>query len=288
MGKSSAKMKEALNGFLLIGICLLLSGSAVWADDTELAFPKHTFALGVGVSYFDWEEDVPPVHVKRDGWMHEVVAGYTYHDKVMLNASLNYSRGELDYDGYTRTSTPDGGVEYTPSKTDTDSYIVECRGLIGYDFMFRAKHLLTPFLGIGYRYWNREHSKPRGFDIDTEYWYAPIGIKTHSPLSDSWTWGMSLEYDLFWYGEVDSEVPNEPRLHLDSGYGARFSLRFGRQLTKNAALSLEPYITYWDINKSDVEFVALPGPDPELYDVRGAWEPESETVSYGLRVSLEF
>ena len=36
-----------------------------------------------------------------------------------------------------------------------------------------------------------------GVEREIKYWYSPLGLKTYSQLSDNWTWGMSVEYDLF-------------------------------------------------------------------------------------------
>jgi len=273
VGRCIERLTEVLRIWMLTCLCLLFLSGSAWAEDSELLVPRHTFGIGVGVSYYDYVEDLPPFDIKVDGLMYGVIGNYTYHNKIMFNASLEYSRGDLDYDGSFQRRVP--------VKADQEVWIVESRGLIGYDYKFGGKHMVTPFLGIGYRYANDDQKpEPRGWERELEYWYSPIGIRTLSPLSDNWTWGMSLEYDLFWDGEADYDVPTLPTIDFDSGYGARFSLRFGRQMTENAALSFEPYITYWDIDETDGE--AWPERGGRVY------EPDNETTTYGLRVSVEF
>jgi hypothetical protein len=278
------KMKETLRICLLISICFFVLSTVAFGDDIKPIVPKHSFGIGLETMYFDYEEE--DIDMKEDGFMYGLIGKYTYHGdgKLMINASLEYVAGDdLDYDGQTW-----GG---TPLKEDTDGWIVQSRGLIGYDYVFNGKHLITPFIGIAYRYWNDDLGGIGGYEREIEYWYSPIGIKTVSPLPDKWTWGISAEYDLFWSGKVKSHLSdalaglNDPEVDQDfgDGYGLRFSVRFERELTKNYALSIEPYIRYWDIDKSDTETLSYYG-TPIGY----VYEPENETTSYGLRLSFVF
>ena len=66
------------------------------------------------------------------------------------------------------------------------------------------------------------------------------------------------------------------------GYGIRGSLRFKGKLTENYALSIEPYVIYWDIDDSDIATIIYMG-TPYIF-----WEPANETLSIGLRLSFEF
>jgi hypothetical protein len=110
--------------------------------------------------------------------MYGAIGSYTCHDEIMFHTSLEYTQGVIDYDG----ATPDG----TSLKEDADDWIFEWRGLVGYDFT-PSGHLITPFLGVGYRYWNDEIDGPSGYEREITYWYSPIGIETISPLSGAWT-----------------------------------------------------------------------------------------------------
>jgi len=277
-------MKETLRNCLLVSICFFVLSAVAFADDTKSIAPKHSFGIGLETMYFDYEED--SVDMEEDGFMYGLIGDYTYHgdDKLMLKASLEYAAGnDLDYDG----KTWDG----TPVKEDTDDWIVECRGLIGYDYVLNGKNLITPFVGIAYRYWNDDIGGIGGYEREIEYWYSPIGIRTVSPLSDKWTWGISAEYDLFWSGKVKSHLSdvdsglNDPEVDQDfgDGYGLRFSVQFNWELNKNYALSIEPYIRYWHIDKSDTKTLSYYG-TPIGY----VYEPENETTSYGLRLSIAF
>jgi len=290
--RGTGKRTGFLTIWMLMCLCLLFLPAIAFAGDGGHMVPKHRFAVGAGVSHFDNEENAEGAErggPEWDGWMYGVAGSYTYHDDIMISASVHISTGDLDYAGGTTRLFPGGGTEEEPAKKEADSNTLECRGLLGYDLSFRGKHLITPFVGMGYRYWKEERGGVGGYQREVAYWYCPVGIKTYSPLSGQWMWGMDLEYDLFLDGEVDSSISGMPSFHYDSGYGARFSLCFTRELTKKMALSFEPFITYWDIDPSDPELFALPGgSDGQQYTVFPFIEPENDTTTYGLWISLAF
>jgi hypothetical protein len=254
--------------------------------------PKHSFAIGVGLSHFDNEEKAGSTEREGpewDGWMCGVAGDYTYHHDIMIGASVYFSAGDLDYTGGTTRLFSGGRTVEEAVKKEADSHTVECRGLFGYDFPFRGRHLITPFIGMGYRYWNEDRGGIGGYEREVAYWYCPIGIRTSSPLSGCWIWEMDMEYDLLLDGEVDSNLSGMPTFHCDSGYGARVSLSFRRALAKGVALSVRPYITYWDIDASDPELFGLPGAsEGEEPTIFSFYEPENRTMTYGLWVSVVF
>lgn len=283
VGRCVDRLLGVLNISMLTCICFLFLCRSACGEETEPIVAKHTFGIGVGASYFEYAEDVPLGEVKIDGPMYEVAGDYTYHDDIMLSVSVNYSAGDHDYDGFVHTTDRDGSGEWSPLKSDHDTQVVEGRCLIGYDYVFRGRHLVTPFLGVGYRYWNDDGEEVFGTEREIEYWYSPIGVMTHGPLSNTWHWGTSLEYDLFWDGDVDSGIADSPTINLDSGYGVRFCLCFMRPVTENIDLSVEPYITYWDIERARELIYTVPG-------VGSVWavEPKNDTTTYGLHVSVRF
>jgi len=111
-------------------------------------------------------------------------------------------------------------------------------------------------------------------------------------LAENWTGGITAEYDLFLGGTVKSHLSdvysgwNDPEVDQDAldGYGLRFSVHFTRTFEERGhSLSFEPYIRYWDIDESDTETLTENG-SPIGYVL----EPENETLSYGIRLSLSF
>ncbi|MFP4572218.1 MAG: autotransporter outer membrane beta-barrel domain-containing protein [Desulfobacterales bacterium] len=284
-------MKVFLKSFLLLIFCLLVSVNILWAKETtsqaKALVNPYSFKVGPDMRYINYEEDALDMEI--DGFMYGVSGEINYHGisegkaPLMASLSVEFLVGEMDYDGGTWAGDP--------AKADTDDWIFHARELLGYDFFVNGNHLITPFVGIAYRYWNDEIDGIGGYEREIQYWYSPIGVQTLSRLSDQWTLGLSAEYNLFWSGLVKSHlsdvspVVNDPSVSQDfgDGYGLRFSADFIRKFSDRHSMVIEPYITYWDIDDSDFATLREQG-----VPVGWVYEPANETLSYGLRVSFGF
>lgn len=284
-------MKVFLKSFLLLIFFLFVFVNISWAKGTatqaKALVNAYSFKIGPDMRYVSYEED--SIDIEIDGFMYGVSGEIAYHGisdgkaPLMSILSVELLAGEMDYDGGTW-----GGDSV---KADTDDWIFQARELLGYDFFVKGNHLITPFVGIGYRYWNDEIDGIGGYEREIQYWYSPIGVQTLSRLSDQWTLGLSAEYDIFWTGRVKSHLSdvspgfNDPSVSQDfgDGYGLRFSADFTRKFSDRYSMVIEPYITYWDIDDSDLATLRFQG-----VPVGRVYEPANETLSYGLRVSFGF
>ena len=239
----------------------------------KAGFPREPqIRIGPVFSAFNYEE---PGLMELDGTLYGVIGSYTQWSENGLGVtlSLSYAFGsDTEYTGSTW-----GG---TPVTAKADDYIVEFRGLLA------GRNL---FAGIGYRYWNNEVKAPGGYEREILYWYVPVGIEASAPLSERWIGRISAEYDFFISGAVTSYLSqavagsNDPENEQDSGYGYRFSVEFKRELPELYALSIEPFFIYWDIDESDWALLTQYGV-PKGY----IYEPENETKTYGVVVTLYF
>jgi hypothetical protein len=281
MTKKSAKAKEVLRCLFVIGICLVFSSSLGFAQGAQPVVPEHAFTIAPSVFHFLYEE--PDVDIEVDGDMYGILGGYTYHKKALLSTSIEYCQGDLKYDGYTQ--------EGVPLEGDTEDWMLEWRALLGLDFPI-GKCLLTPFSGIGYRYWNNKGEGSAFYEREITYWYSPIGLQFFGAFSPSWTFGMSGEYDYLWSGKAETDLSDVlyglPRVHLNfnqqGGYGLRGSLWIKAQLARHFALSVEPFIRYWDIDESDPEPLIYFGGPTGLVVI----EPANRTTEYGVLLNLIF
>lgn len=246
---------------------------------TDEEVSKHSFEIAPIVFRFEYEE---PGLMTEEGIMYGILGRYAYNDDIrMFNFSIEYTTGDLDYNGSTW-----GG---TPVKTDTEDYIVESRALLGGHYR-KGKNTTTPFFGFAYRYWNDVTRGGGGYEREITYFYALIGVKTVSPLSKNWTWGVSAEFDLFLKGEVKSHLSdvdqglNDPKNNLKNGYGVRFSLQLKSKISGKYPFSIEPFIRYWDFDESDISILTYYGTPTGYY----VYEPENNTTSYGLNIAFAF
>jgi len=246
------------------------------AKNNTFPVQKHSWDVGLHTSYIKYEE---PGVMDEKGYMYGIGGSYTYHDTYMFKAEGRYMFGEVDYTG---SGTMDG----------VDDYIVEIRGLLGYDFITKTI-VYTPYIGYGYRYLNDDlrgitSTGAKGYERESNYYYSPIGIETLTDLQNGWFIGVVLEYDYFWYGQQESHLSDADPGYSDlsndqnSGYGYRCSIKFHKK-GSGVDYVIEPYYIYWDIDKSEVSNITYSG---ILYGY--GWEPDNESKEYGIKFTVKF
>ena len=258
---------------LAITICFAFIGMGSVLAQTEL--PKHSVDLGTEISYIKYKE---PSVMEEKGMMYGIVGSYTYRSKFMLRADGRFSCGQVDYDGALSDGTP-----YTMD--GIDDYMLELRGLGGYDFPVFTASTLTPYIGIGYRYLNDDSSSsPYGYERESNYIYSPIGVEIITPLENDWSLGAMLEYDYFWKGtqkshlsDIDSGL-NDPENKQKKGYGVRGSVKF-----QKLDFVIEPFIRYWNIKESEDADITYDG----TY-VGYGWEPKNTSTEIGCKLAVKF
>ncbi len=278
----SAKQRSWLFA-VCVGALLVTQVAFGAPESTPSYLSPHRFGVALVANYIDYEE---PSLMGIDGFMYGLQGDYTYRNsriKLVLHTSLELTFGNLSYDGQTFAGIP--------VQDDTDDWIVEPRLWGGYDFVLKGKHVITPFIGFGYRYWNDTIGGAGGYEREIGYFYSPIGVETRSPLAGGWDWGFSAEYDLFWSGRVKSHLSdvdplvNDPVVNQErgSGYGLRFAFRFDRDITNRLALMVEPYAIYWRVDRTYATILTFAD-----VPVASVYEPVNNTGTYGIRVHFVF
>lgn len=265
-------MKKALSVFVVLGIFLFSSFALAFG------LPKHSFEIGPEIAYMKYKE---PDVMQQDGPMYGVVASYTYHDRIMVGIDARLSYSEMDY-------------ENSGTINDINNYIFETRGLIGYDIP-RSNTIITPYIGLAYRWLYDDKggsvssTGAAGLDRESNYYYSPIGIKTYSEIGNGWSLGITAEFDYFWGGEQNSYLSDvSPTYYSDAsntqndGYGVRGSIRFQKKW-EISSFVFEPFIRYWEIDKSEYDYVLHGGvPNTAVY------EPKNHTIEIGAMFLFYF
>jgi len=264
---------------------LILSAIMVFVAATMAqAAGTKTYELAPELSYITYKEK----GIKETGMMYGLSGAYTYRgslpiqnlDKAMLKAELRLAGGSLDYDG----ELQDG----TPYKIDNiGDFLSEIRGIAGYDFPFFSTSTITPYFGLGYRYLFDGLAKdPAGYDRESNYLYSPIGFETSTPLSSDWSLGFKAEYDIFWHGWQQSHLSHvgldDVTNDQEKGYGVRGAIKL-RKTAGHVSLIIEPFINYWNIDKSKDAPLTIAGTV-----VGSAWEPKNNSTEFGLKLGAEF
>lgn len=256
---------------LALTICFAFVGMGSALAQVEL--PRHSWDLGTEISYIKYEE---PDVMEEKGVMWGVLGSYTYRENWMLKADGKFSYGQVDY-------------ENSGTMDNIDDYMLEFRGLGGYDFPVLKATILTPYIGFGYRYLNDDSSGMTtstgalGYERESNYYYSPIGIETITELENGWSIGVTFEYDYFWKGIQKSSLGGiELENDQNDGYGLRGSIKFQKKGEK-VDYVIEPFIRYWDIEDSEVSPITWSG-----YVLGYGYEPENNSTEIGIKFVAKF
>lgn len=290
MRKKQVKVVQRL---ITLVVCFMFVGVACGQDEANSfleSLQRHTWEIGPEVSYIKYKE---PGVMETKGLMHGVAGSYTYRGwipisaeeskplyKRMLKAEGRFSYGEVDYDGALLN-----GMPYAINSID--DYVLEFRGLVGYDFPQEVSNrnsiegLGTIYTGIGYRYLNDDSSfDPAGYERESNYLYAPIGVESIFALDNSWSFAVTVEYDAFLWGKQKSHlggVFGTIKNRQKQGHGVRGSIEFQRK-GKKVDFVIKPFIRYWYVDESEVDYAG-----------GLAWvEPENHSTEYGLMLMWRF
>lgn len=260
---------------LAITLCFVFMGMG--SAFAQVSRPKHSVDLGTEMSYIKYKE---PKLMEEKGMMYGITGSYTYYNKFMLKAEGSFSYGQVDY----RNS---GTLD------NIDDYILEFRGLGGYDFSVFKASTLTPYMGIGYRYLNDDMRGvtsigAHGYQRESNYLYSPIGIEIITPLKNDWSIGATIEYDLFLKGMQKSHLNDAVASLSDidndqnDGYGIRGSVKLQKKV-KNLDFVIEPFVRYWNIKKSEETVITYSGTI-----IGYGYEPKNNSLEIGCKLGIKF
>lgn len=256
--------------------------SFIKAEEKEspktLSKGRHTWEIGPELSYIEYKE---PDVMSEKGPMFGIGAAYTYRNGVMIKVAGKFSYGLVDY-------------QNSGTLNNIEDIMLEIRTLGGYDFKISSSFTMTPFIGLGYRYLKDNMSGKitstgaKGYLRESNYYYSPIGIEAVNVFHNGWSAGVILEYDYFWKGMQKSYLSNvlagynDIENNQNSGYGMKGSIIIKKQ-TDRVFYAIEPFIRYWNIDKSDVQNWTFYGTV-----IGTAWEPKNESTEIGVRFMIGF
>ena len=215
---------------IILAACFMWIEAKSFAKDGE----SHKADFGTDISHIKYEE---PGVMKEEGMMYGIFGSYTYYNTYMLRTEGKYSFGQVDY-------------KNSGTLNDIDDYMLEFRGLLGYDLLKRETAAFTPYIGFGYRYLLDNggglttSTNAKMYDRESNYLYSPIGIETSNSFNNGWSIGATLEYDYLWQGIQKSHL-RDARLYdpiigyytynnisndQDKGYGIRGSVELQKKI----------------------------------------------------------
>jgi len=240
--------------------------------------PKPRFMLGPVIYHHNYEE---PGLMEQEGMFYGLSGAITWTRNYTLMIDGTLAWGQVDY-----TSNGTGTMD------DIDDIHAEARISIGKDFIINDTLSVMPYAGFGYWYLEDDSvgrlssTGHYGYMRKANYYYSPLGARlTIQPKNDVW-FTITAEYDYFWQGNQETDFSSLDGQRYDnrqkSGYGLRGSIGM-HKLFGSTLFSVEPFVRYWDIDKSEEEIMGVMGP----WVVVG-YEPANETLESGVRLNVSW
>lgn len=232
--------------------------------------------IGLSLSSYQYQEpDIMSLKGVKMGLDLHVIKVSEDRDNLIFRGELRYAFGTVDYNG-------SGSVSGEPD------WYIEARVLVGKDWL-KSDAVFSPYTGFGYRYLFNDgrgitSTGAAGYRRESNYFYLPIGIIHRRAINDQARLESTLEYDYLLAGEQITSFSDTGLGYSDltnnqsNGYGLKLSVMY---LKNNWAIG--PYMHYWNIGQSDTALVYQNG-SPVLI----GWEPENNTVEFGVKASQRF
>jgi len=234
---------------------------------------KSEYGFYFGTKIYEERDTQEQFVMSQDGYMIGfVLSSASYNQGSYFGLLTRLAAGEVDY-----TSNGTGTMAGIPD------YQFETTGYFGLPFE-GSNYRITPFGGLGYRYLlnasglrlsSTGHS---GYDRESRYLYAPLGINIESsPVNNSY-WEFRGEYLNFISGQQTSHLSqvgsnySDSTKNQDEGSGIKLSYKY--HFDRNFAI--EGYSDYWDIADSK------PDASGNFY------EPRNSTSETGIRILWKY
>ncbi len=260
--------------------------------------PLTTFEMGTEVSHIRYAE---PSFMKDKGYMYGIFSSATYrtsennHIRSIKDIFTDENKINMfKIDGKFSWGTVDYESEGTGTIDNITDYMLELRGVTGYDISVFQSSRITPYVGFGFRYLNDDSGGETsttgqfGYEREANYFYLPIGLETRTPFNGGWALDMIFEYDVFLGGKQKSHLGDAVaglgivKSEQKKGFGLRGSFKIKKE-TEKMDFYVEPFIRYWKIDDSEVSAITYNG-----VVVGFGLEPENNSTEYGIKLGLQF
>lgn len=240
----------------------------------------HRFGLALNYYNYDYKEELDsPLKSTEEEWITAMRLYYNYSANdsgyVLFFAEASVA-DDTDYDGSTQTGIP---VKQT---TKNDFRKVELN--LGYTFKGQMPLSLTPFVGLGYRFWMRDLG---GYKEDYSWFYIPLGLRVAWAPHERISMALNAAVNFMFDGEMtvyDWDY-KDTTVELDDKIGYAVELPVTFNLARHWSIVMTPWYEYSKIGQSAYEPIFYKDGTYTGYALR---EPSSRTHQYGLRAGVEF
>jgi hypothetical protein len=257
--------------------------------EARTIFANQSFEFGLMYQKFDYKEDVPaPYKSTENGWLPGFYLGWNYNKKsgAFSKVFLEFSFGDVEYDGTTQAGTP--------VKFSEDNYQFLFRGEwnIGYKIAITKDISIKPYAGYGYRYWSRGQEKITATYTsynEKYYWhYIPVGIGADFNIGERLVIEPNVGLRIMFYGKMIAYLSelnsanDDPEFKLGNRTGWYAEIPFRYKFSQFWSVVIKPWYEYSEIGKSDYVEYTYNG------SRHIAYEPASRTHQYGMNAGVVF
>lgn len=267
-----------------LAVALTLAHTASATDVGKNSIPtQNGDVIGLLGSTYNNQEPSIGVNVQALNIGIEYQKTKTFSQDKFFVGEFEYVNGPDNYSGSGNLVIP--------------KYYINLKLSFGKDIFYET-YVLSPYIGVGYRFLNQSGSglitstNYYAYDRHSTYVYIPVGIKRRIALQTGATVETSLEYDFLIAGSQFSGLSvannngytdaSDVTNRQTSGYGLNGSIMYQRP----DGWSFGPYFKYWNISNSDTAAWTYKSGGTS-YSV-SAWEPANFTEEYGLKASYKF
>lgn len=182
-------------------ICLLFTSNVIAIDYNT---PNH-LNLGVNTFYRDYSEIFPPPFKSDEsGMLYGLIIGYEHKapEHFMFAIDFSYAGGNTDYDGSLQTFW---GEYVGAHQSTTDNGFATLDTKLGYTFVRRDKHLITPFIGLASNAWARCMLGEFGYDELYSWGNFSLGLQYDYNANKQWQYGLHVKMMPMFHGTMELE-----------------------------------------------------------------------------------
>ncbi|MDR3436374.1 hypothetical protein [Telmatospirillum sp.] len=279
----SAKKHSILASGLVALTFLAASMGPAAADTMDIRRADNAVSLEAGASYLDYGETVKGRTFDTEtGWLPTVDVGASFlTDESALYPMLRNIYGRLEGRVNVGSTTYDGALQNgTPIVGSTDNRIFSVALQMGRAFSLDQPILLTPFVEIGYRHWNRDLQGIHGYSETYTNWDAMGGLLAQYSPDSRWVLSASGAA-----GSTFAAGMSTPILLSGQAFGLgseaiwRTDLKAGYLITDKIELTTRAEYQGFSYGASRTKRVSR---------FRGAMEPDSSTDQTTLLVGVSY
>jgi hypothetical protein len=223
-------VKKLSIGIGALFVALMLSSVSFAEDSVGAGQRGGTFFFGYDGADLTYKEFVNGDVLDKDtGWLNGVYAEYRY------DLRQAFFRANFDAVG-SDDATYDGALQDgTPLTMSTEELIYKTELDAGYKLLNFGRATLTPYLGIGYRWWDRGKDELPDYKEEYTWWYGVAGANLAVRATDRLLIG--LDAVLLW--PIDPEMKtdiaglvDEAEFDIESELGYRVEVPVSYEISK--------------------------------------------------------